>query len=399
MFKGNKKYLYIFFGIFVVIIAVQYLLPKPINWNRTYQNKDKSPFGCYAIYHLIDGAYGNEINSSKQTLYNLKTKIDSGSTLIMINDRFDLNKSDIRSLFDILEKGNSVLLAANEFGGTLTDTFHLKTEYEAFSYYSNIDSLIYKPGENIKLKANNYSNKKYNYSKAAWVSVFESFDTTRFSILATTDKQKSCLIRTNVGKGKLYLMSMPDAFGNYFIVNHKNREFPYVILSELKNKHIIWDEYYKTFNVNNYSFMKFILESDPLYTAYLLLFFTIILYMMSEGRRRQRAIPITEPINNSTLEFVNVISHVYYNSKNHQSIAIEKIKYFYENIRKKFNLNTSEINEELINHIADLSGVEHKLVKQLFTYCEKIKITEDITEYDLIELNRQINNFNKNSLR
>ena len=121
--------------------------------------------------------------------------------------------------------------------------------------------------------------------------------------------------------------------------------------------------------------------------------------MIFEGRRRQRAIPVVAPPVNSTLEFVNVVSHVYYNSKNHQSIAAEKIRYFYETIRKRFHVNTNQINEEFFSAVTELSGVEKKLVKQLFIYCEKLKQPQEINENELVELNRQIHNFNKNSLR
>ena len=105
------------------------------------------------------------------------------------------------------------------------------------------------------------------------------------------------------------------------------------------------------------------------------------------------------PIGIVLIEFVNVISHVYFNGNNHQSIAIEKIKYFYESLRVKFNINTYHINDFFINELCQLSGIEHSLLKQLFAYCEKIKSLNEISEYDLIELNRQISNFNKNSLR
>jgi hypothetical protein len=144
---------------------------------------------------------------------------------------------------------------------------------------------------------------------------------------------------------------------------------------------------------------KFIFDSDALYTAYVLTILSLILYMIFDGRRRQRAIPIVEPIKNTTLEFVNVVSHVYFNSDNHQFISEERIRYFYESIRKRFAISTSDINDEFYQQISDLSGYDQKLVKQLFVYCEKLKRSKNTTEYDLIELSRQINNFNKHSLR
>jgi hypothetical protein len=121
--------------------------------------------------------------------------------------------------------------------------------------------------------------------------------------------------------------------------------------------------------------------------------------MLFEGQRRQRAIPVVTPHNNTTLEFVNVISHVYYNSKNHRHIAVEKIRFFYETLRRRFQVDTNLVNENLWSEVAVLSGIDAKQVRQLFNYCEQIKNAEQITEFDLVELNRQIHNFNKHSLR
>lgn len=399
MFKGSNKYLFAFILLFISIIIFQYMLPKPINWNRSYLSKDKAPFGCKAIYSLLDGVYSQKVSLNNKTFYNLKDKLDSTSSLLLINDKVEFNKNDLKALFEVLKKGNKVFIAANTFDGLIADTFHLSTQYDIFNGTLSIDSLINKPGGIIKLAAKNYSKENYQYSQIAWVSTFLNFDTTKFQVLATIQKQKACLIKASVGKGKLYLMTVPDIFGNYFIVNDKNRELPYNMLSLLKNKDFIWDEYYKTYNVNKSSFLKFIFDSDALYSAYLLLIFTIVIYMITEGRRRQRAIRITEPVTNSTLEFVNVISHVYYNRKNHQSIAIERIRYFYEAVRNKFNVNTNQINDNFINEISEISGIENKTVTQLFIYCEKIKKLNEISEYDFIELNRQITNFNKSSLR
>ncbi|MEO6301887.1 MAG: DUF4350 domain-containing protein [Bacteroidia bacterium] len=399
MFKGNKKFIYIFSGIFAIVIAVQYLLPKPINWSRTYLSKDKTPLGCFAIYNLMENVYSKSYRINNQTFYNLNNLQSKKSSLLIVNDNVDFNKNDIRSMFEYLERGNNVFISVNKFGGILADTFQLRTDFNYNDYFISIDSLINKEGINVKLNATNYKTKTFAYSRVVAASYFTSFDTTRFKVLANFSEDKACLISTTVGKGKLYLMTVPDIFGNYFIVDNPNRQVAYAMLSLIKNDELIWDEYFKTYNISNYSFIKFILESDSLYSAYLLIIFILIFYMIFEGRRRQRAIPVIAPPVNSTLEFVNVVSHVYYNSKNHQSIAAEKIKYFYETIRRKFHVNTNNINDEFLNEISVLSGIDKKLVKQLFVYCEKLKEPIEINENELIELNRQIHNFNKNSLR
>ncbi|MBK9285798.1 MAG: hypothetical protein IPM51_15995 [Sphingobacteriaceae bacterium] len=398
MFKDHKKYLYAFIGIFIVIIGTQYLLPKPVNWNRTYLGKDKSPFGGFAIKHLLKGVYANQVEENKQTFYNLNNKVSDSTSILLINDKIELNKNDYQNLIQILEKGATVFIAANEYFGVLADSMHLKTSYVSFNFHENFDSLLMKNGDEIQLLQTN-ANTKYIYPQVAWVSYFENFDSTSFRVEAVTKNNLACLLKKSVGKGNLYLFSTPDVFSNYFIVNHANRFLTYSLLSRIKTKKIIWDEYYKTYNVSNYSFLKFILDHDSLYTAYLVLIFTIFIYMLTEGRRRQRAIPVIEPVKNTTLEFIDVISHVYFNSQQHHNIAQEKIRYFYEHIRHKFNVNTAALHEKTYHEISELSGIEFKKITQLFNYCEKLIASTDVSELELIELNRQIINFNKNSLR
>lgn len=399
MFKQNKKIVYLFLGLTALVIALQYFLPKPLDLNRNYLNKNKSPFGCYAIYNLLNKTYSKTVRVNSQTIYNLNSRIGENTSFLIINDHLNFNNYDTKYLYALLAKGNTVFLAASDFSGELNDSLHLNTSSIYYDFSESFDSLIRKPGTEIRFSASNLKRKSYAYPRLANAAYFTNFDSTRFKVLACVEKNKACLIRTQVGQGTLYLMSMPDVFSNYFVAGHPNREVAYTLLSLLQNKELVWDEYYKTFNVSKSSPIKFILESDALYAAYLLTLLSLILYMIFEGRRRQRAIPVLNPLQNTTLEFVNVISHVYYNDKNHKNIGREKIRYFYESIRKRFHVNTLELNEELIQEISLLSGIDKKEVERLFMYCKRIETSKEVTEYELLELNRQIELFNKNSLR
>lgn len=384
---------------FVLVVAIQYLLPKPINWQRTYASKDKNPFGTNAIFQLVKPAFGNQLKVNRNTLYNLSdTSVDGKKCLILINANVNLSKTDLKTLFRFMQQGNTLFIAAEEFKGL--DTFHIKTNPMSFQYFESIDSLINKPGASVKMLAKN-KRKVYKYPNLCRDSYFSHYDSTKFVSSSINHENKAVMIKANIGAGKLILMSMPDVFANYFVVKHANRSYAYSILSyaSTNTNGIIWDEYYKTFNVQSGSFLKLILDSDALYAAYLLMIISLIIYMISDGRRRQRAIPVLLPVTNTTLEFVNVVSHVYFNSHNHKYIASERVKYFYETIRKRFNVPTTEISDLFIETISELSGYDHKLVRQLFMYCEGLRKSEVSTEHDLIELNRQITNFNTKSLR
>lgn len=385
---------------FTLVVAVQYLLPKPVNWQRTYMTKDKNPFGTYAIRQLLEPTFAKNVEMNKTTLYNLKYG-QSPTCLILMDHQINLSKPDLKTMFQFVEDGNTVFMAASQFDGLLADTFHLRTYPKIFKLFEKPDSLVKRPGAKVKMMATNLQKKVYDYPMLANCYYFSNYDTTKLTIASMLDDSSAVMIEHKIGKGRIIFMAMPDVFGNYFIVKHKNRDYAYSVLSYATRdtKEIIWDENYKMFNVKSASFLKLIMESDALYAAYMLMLLAIIVHMISDGRRRQRAIPVVEPLKNTTLEFVNVVSHVYFNSENHKYIAEERVKYFYDTIRKRFNVPTSEISDLFIETISDLSGYDAKLVRQLFKYCENLRNASSASEHDLIELNRQITNFNTKSLR
>jgi hypothetical protein len=401
MFKGNKKYYYILAIVFIGVIVLQYMQPKPINWSRTYLKKDKIPFGCYAIFNLLETNYANKVVVNQQTMYDINNQTnDSSNTLILLNDKIEFSKLDLQSLYKFIKKGNTVFFASNEYQKVLKDTFKIDTQFNWGTTNSSLDSLILKPSFEVKYVApkNNFL-KSYIYPQVATESYFTSFDTTLFKVSSINKQNHPVLIEANIGKGKLILSSLPDVFGNLFIVNHNNRYYTYTLLSKIKNNTIIWDEYYKTYNVQQKGIFQFIFSNDSLYMGYIMLIIGLFIFMIFEMKRRQRPIPIIKPLQNSTLEFVDVISHVYFNSNNHKHIAEETIQYFYFFVRKKFNVNTNEMNDEFYGGISKLSGVDLSDVKKLFSYCQNLKQAPSLTQYDLLELNDRINNFKQKSIR
>lgn len=401
MFKGNRKYYIILAAIFVGVIFMYYSQPKPVNWKRTFDKDDKIPFGSYAIFHLLEETYASSVQTNAEGIYNLNERnLSSDQSLLIIDDQISMTKLEIKSLFAFAQKGNTVLLCANGFGKALRDTFHLdvrmNTNFDAYS----LDSLLKKPAFEVSyIQSKNTVKKSYVYPKVATESYFAEMDTNRFSIIALNKKQMPVLLETTVGKGKILLSTLPDVFGNLFIVDHPNRFYVYTLLSRLRNHTILWDEYYKTYGHPKGSLFAFIFSSDALYMAYGITLLALLLFMIFEIKRKQRSIPVITPLKNTTLEFVDVVSHVYFNSHNHKHIALETIRYFYFDISRKFNLSTANPDEEFYTRLHHLSGVDIENIRLLFRYCENLKQAPGLTEDDLLELNDRITKFKKQSIR
>ena len=409
MFKGSKKYIFILTICFTALILLQILAPKPISWKQTYMKKDKIPFGTSALYDALPGVFpGQEISSEPFPLYN--TLFEKGltkSNYIIINSTFEPDKLDSRELLAFAKEGNTVFIAANYFSGKFADTLKIKTDnFYGIAESIQDDSVNFNQFYNSYDTANiNFENPilkrktNYFYSKGIENTFFNSFDTTKAVILGTNIKNKVNFIQLNWGKGKIILSTVPEVFTNYLFVNEKNYDYVYKALSYLPNQKVIWDEYYKVGNVKKESELRVIFSHPALLTAYSLLICSLLIFIIIGIKRKQRIIPVIEPLRNTTLDFVDIVGTLYFQTGNHKNIAEKKIIYFLEYIRSAFQIKTNLYDDAFINRITNLSGIEREKIHDMFYYFAEITVKESITQQELLKLNRMIEAFHRENKR
>lgn len=400
MFKGRNIYYLILLLMFGLLVLVEYNTPEPLDWRRTYAQKDKIPFGCNAFYRLLnEDIYKGKMEKQRQTPFNvLMQNPEKRTAYIFINDDISFSRLDAKYLMDFVSKGNDVLIASSSlYGNAIADTFHIYTERSYIPYGSYLDStnMAFLNYCSPALKAK----KPYKYRGGFETAFFGGFDTAKVTILATESDTNAVFLQAPMGKGNFYFLSVPDVFTNYFVVNDSSRYFAYKALSFLNAEQFWWDEYFKGSGVKSGTPLQFIFASDSLYAGYLLTLLSLIIFMIFAMKRRQRPIPIVEPLPNATLQFVEVVGSVYYNTSNHKIIAEEKINSFYEFLRAKFLVSSRKADEETLIRISKLSTIPIEDVKKLFVQIGMVWRQGSITEKELIDLNTAIENFYKQNKR
>jgi hypothetical protein len=116
--------------------------------------------------------------------------------------------------------------------------------------------------------------------------------------------------------------------------------------------------------------------------------------MLFNAKRRQRVIPITEPVKNTTVEFAKTIGNLYFIEQNHKDIAEKKIVYFLEKIRKEYYLETTVLDETFINRLHQKTSKEKVDIVKAITKINYIKNSSTLSEKDLVELNTLIEKLN-----
>jgi hypothetical protein len=114
-------------------------------------------------------------------------------------------------------------------------------------------------------------------------------------------------------------------------------------------------------------------------------------------KRRQRIIPIADPLTNSSLAFVNVVGSVYYHERNNLDIALKKINYFMEYLRARYYLKTNDIDSKFAQVLMEKTGINEALAKTLTKHFMQTPTMGDLSDTQLINLNESIEQFYKNT--
>ena len=224
----------------------------------------------------------------------------------------------------------------------------------------------------------------YKFEKPTTFFHFNEIDTTNTTIISFIDKYrgenentKTTLvnaIKQPFGDGEIILNTFPQAFTNYFILNSPNQNYTAGLMSYINtNLPIYVDTYYKNGKKFYTSPMYLFLSTKSLKWAYYIMLIGVLIYIVFEGKRKQRAIPILKPLKNQTVDFTRTIANMYYENGKHKDISQHKIQHFLEFIRNAMHLNTSEIDDSFIKNLAARSNNTIEDTQTLFKLIDSLK--------------------------
>ncbi len=386
--KSLRLYLIIAGVLLIVYIVAQLNRPKAVDWSETLSSKEKAPFGTYILNNRLKDIFPKStVVNYRKPIYNVLAE-DSlkDATYIIICPEIELTKADYGKLSAYLNKGNDVFIVANYFGKAFEKYLKVKT---ASDFKINRDAY---PVNfiNPALK----SPKGFTVDRWAGIVYFSGFDTLKTTVLGDNEKHRANFIKYRFGKGSLYLASVPKLFTNYSLLKPAGAAYAGIALSYLKpTKKIAVDEYYTQGQEEYKSPMRVFLSHATLQWAYYITLFSLLLFVLFEIKRRQRIIPVIEPLTNSSLDFVNVVGQVYYEQRNNTDIAHKKILYFFNKLRDQYQLKTNITDNDFAETLAAKTNVDFDFIKKLIFYINQLTNQQRVSDHELIELNKLIEEF------
>lgn len=395
MDKKTKIYAVLFVLLIFGYFYLESTKKQPINWFPSYTAKHKIPLGTYVLNKELKNIFpSNKIETVAIPPYVYLQDSTRIGTYFFVDDALNFGDAEFLRLMKFVARGNDVFISTH---GMNIDTLNFETERLVSK---NLDEKVF-----FKQLNKVFKGREYTYDRPLINQVFTKIDTANTTVLGITGyvneneertEEGINFVKHSYGKGNFYLHTFPEVFTNYTILNETNHQHTANILSYLRDDiPILWDAYYKTGKSKITSPLQYLLGSKHLKWAYYIALIGILFFVIFEGKRKQRSIPIITPLKNQTVAFTRTIANMYFEKQEHKNIAEHKISYLLEFIRVKLHISTTTIDTVFYENVAMRSGNSLEDVEKLFKICDAIHQKNEITSEELIKLNSLIEKFKK----
>ena len=371
---------------------------RQLNKRITLWRNDKIPYGTYYAYHHLPYLFTDAvIETSDKTPYSFYQENDSAAAYIVIASSVQPDENELNALMNYAMSGNHVFFSAMRFGDNLLDSFNL--ECTTFSSpYLRDDSMTVSVTD-----PRDYDSVAFTYPGYKLANYFTSFDSSVTEVIGKDNKGNANYVKfRDQGGGAIYFHLAPAAFTNFFLLHKQNKLYYDLALSRIPEtvERVRWDDYFRNHtrgknNANRSAFSKLgtFLNNEVLRWAFWLTLLLFAIVYLVESKRKQRAIPSIKKLHNSSLDFVKTVGRLYYQRKDNKNLAHKIAAHFLGYIRNRYNLNTSQLDEDFEERLAYKSGYPLAAVKEITGEIRSLDEAIELSDDELLALNEKIDKF------
>jgi len=386
MGKAIRNYL-ILLSVVVIVMALTVFssADRKVDWEQTYDANSKQPFGLYIFGEQLKHFFSKRVDRISYTPYEYLRRNQQKGNYNYIFTTKGIDEVSLKKILSDVRAGSQALFLNEDQG--LIDTLKIETDYD---YVSKI---------NLQLNSTSYNKPIYLHIEKVFVKVsfFTQLDKERdkalgYVFFSEGTKKKINFVEVPYGKGKFFLhVGPPIAFTNYFLKESQEvRSYAATVLSYLpEDRPTVWF----VPPTQGEDTLSFIMSQPQLRTAWHLMLLGFVLYLLFKGKRQQRIIPVIEKPKNTTIEFAQSISSLYYQERDATDMVRKKITYFLDQVRQRYYLDTQQINEDFATKLANKSGKDKDLVQQIVGTIIHFEQTQQAQEETLTQLDKWIDEF------
>ena len=360
MNKTFKTYAVIFVIVMIILALLEVNKKETLNWQKNFDIHEKSPFGLFVFDNEAKNLFKNNLKKIDQAPYDYySTHTKEPHNIVIIEHEID-GESWKRILGEIA-KGSDAMVMVSRIPKTVSDSI---------GYY---DSEISFEEENVlKLTDKKYQNDFIKLDKFPSGRGL-SFINPGVEVLGKTVENKNTdqanFIKIKFGKGNIYVHTEPLFLTNYYLLKPGNGRYAQDIFSYLKDRETLW---FVESNAKPSSFfMRFVLSNPALKYAWWVLLGGLVLFIFFNAKRKQRIVPVIEPLRNTSLDFVKSIGNLYLQEGDFHDMMAKKAQYFLNKVRMDLLIDTQNLDEEFAKKLQLKTGKPIEMINEAIQLIKK----------------------------
>ncbi|WBV55709.1 hypothetical protein PFY10_15910 [Chryseobacterium daecheongense] len=381
MNKTFKIYAVIFIIIMVILALLEVNKKEVTDWRKNFDPNEKSPFGLFVFNKESKDLFKNQLKKIAETPYEYYNENKKQSHNILIIEK-EIDRESWRSILNEVSKGSDAMLIAGRIPKEISDSI---------GFYAS--QISFEDQNVLKFTDKKYQNDFINLDKFPSGRGF-SYVKPGVEILGKTVEKNNTdqanFIKVKLGKGNIFVHSEPLFLTNYYLLKPGNIKYAQDVFSYLNDKETVWFVEAADAKASSRFFMRFILSKPALKYAWWVFLGGMILFIFFNAKRKQRIVPVIEPLKNTSVEFVKSIGNLYLQEGDFHDMMAKKAQYFLNKVRMDLLIDTQNLDSEFAKKLQLKTGKNIEVITEAIALIRKAQdpyasvMKEDLTRMNTI---------------
>lgn len=379
MNKTFKIYAVIFVVVMIILALFEVNKTESTDWRKNFKTYQKSPFGLYVFNNEIKDLFKNKVKKIDQTPYDYYTQNkEKGSHNILVIEH-EVDTESWNKILEEVSKGSNAMLIISEMPKEISDSI---------GYY---DSMISFQDENVlKLTDTKYQNDFIKLDKfpsgRGFTFIKPGSEVLGKTVEKNNDDQAN-FVKIKFGEGYFYVHCEPLFITNYYLLKPGNVKYAQDVFSYLDDKETLW--FLESNSKSSQFLLRFILSNPALKYAWWVLLGGLALFIFFNAKRKQRIVPIVEPLKNNSVDFVKSIGNLYLQEGDFHDMMSKKAQYFLNKVRMDLLIDTQKLDEEFAKKLHLKTGKPMEMIDEAIGLIKKGQDPyAHVIKEDLVRMNK-----------
>ncbi len=194
-------------------------------------------------------------------------------------------------------------------------------------------------------------------------------------------------IKVKFGKGSIYVHCEPLFITNYYLLKRGSVQYAQDVFSYLDDRETVW--FVKSSSKTSQFFLRFILSNPALKYAWWIFLGGLVLFIFFNAKRKQRIVPIVEPLKNTSVDFVKSIGNLYLQEGDFHDMMAKKAQYFLNKVRMDLLIDTQKLDEEFEKKLQLKTGKPMEMISEATHFIKKaLDPYAAVMKEDLAKMNK-----------